>query len=132
MEVFFYINFYTCQMLFNERRRVEFGLITNPRSEISDQDLSSLLRQLRHENPGVGESMISGFLRARGYRVTRARIRAVLRSHDPLSTVMRWPGGITRRRVYSVAGPNSLWHIGMCGTCYVVLIIKCLSFQNDN
>ena len=44
----------------NERRRVEFGLIINPRSEISDQDLSSLLRQLRHENPGVGESMISG------------------------------------------------------------------------
>ena len=107
-------------MLFNERRRVEFGLITNPRSEISDQDLSSLLRQLRHENPGVGESMISGFLRARGYRVTRARIRAVLRSHDPLSTVMRWPGGITRRRVYSVAGPNSLWHIGMCGPCVVI------------
>ena len=88
-------------------------MITNPRTVLSDQELSSILRQVRHDNPGVGESMVSGLLRARGYKITRARIRAALRSHDPLSAVMRWPGGIIRRRVYSVAGPNSLWHIGM-------------------
>ena len=56
--------------------------------------------------------MVAGLLRARGYRVVRARIRDALRNSDPLSGALRWPGGITRRRVYSVAGPNSLWHIG--------------------
>ena len=72
-------------------------MITNPASEFSDQELSSLLRQFCHHNPGVGESMASGFLQGRGYRVTKARIHAVLRSRDPLSTVMKWPGGNTRR-----------------------------------
>jgi len=84
----------------------------DPRTELSDEELSTSLRQLRKDNPELGESLASGLLQARGYRVTRARIRAALRSIDPLNTVMRWPGGITRRRVYSVAGPNSLWHIG--------------------
>ena len=67
-------------------------MITNPGLEISDQELSTLIRQLRHDSPGIGESMVSGFLQAIGYRVTRARIRAVLRLHDPLSTVINWPG----------------------------------------
>ena len=87
-------------------------MITSPSSMLSDEELSSLIRQFSHDNPGLGESMISGLLRSRGYRVTRIRIRAALRSYDPLNAVMRWPGGITRRQVYSVAGPNSLWHIG--------------------
>ena len=60
--------------------------------------------------------MAMGTLRAGGYKVTRARIQSALRSQDSLSAAMRWPGGITRRRVYSVAAPNSLWHIGMIGT----------------
>ena len=88
----------------------------DPTVQLSDQDLSLLLRQLRQDNPDVGESMAMGTLRAGGYKVTRARIRSALRSQDPLSAAMRWPEGITRRQVYSVAAPNSLWHIGMIGT----------------
>lgn len=83
-----------------------------PNSELSDDDLTSLIREFWHNNPDVGESMATGLLRALGYRVTRARIRNALRLNDPLSVALRWPG-ITRRRVYSVAGPNSLWHVGM-------------------
>lgn len=55
-----------------------------------------------------------GYLRSSGYKVSRAHVREALRSTDPLGSVMRWPGGATSRRVYSVAGPNSLWHIGKC------------------
>ena len=95
------------------RRRVDFGLVDYPNSDLSDEDLSEMIREFRHHNPDVGESMAAGLLRARGYRVTRTRIRDALRSSDPLSAALRWPGGITRRRVYSVAGPNSLWHIGV-------------------
>ena len=46
-------------------------------------------------------------------KVTRERVRQSLRSIDPIGVVLRWPAGATRRRPYSVAGPNSLWHIGM-------------------
>ena len=31
---------------------------------------------------------------------------------DPVNTAMRWLGGLTARRQYSVPGLNSLWHIG--------------------
>ena len=94
------------------RRRVEFGLEDYPNSDLADEDLIAMVREFRQDNPDVGESMAAGLLRARGYRVVRARIRDALRNSDPLSAALRWPGGITRRRIYSVAGPNSLWHIG--------------------
>ena len=99
----FYVNF---------RRRVEFDPVESL-LELSDDDLLELVRQLQQDNPDVGESMAVGFVRSRGFRVSRARIRTALRASDPLSIALRWPGVITRRRVYSVAGPNSLWHIGM-------------------
>lgn len=87
-------------------------MIDYPNPDLSDDDLTSLIGEFRHNDPYVGESMAAGLLRARGYRVTRERIRNALRLNDPLSAVLRWPG-ITKRRVYSVAGPNSLWHVGM-------------------
>ena len=93
------------------RRRVEFGM-TDSYTDVSDEDLQLLVREFRVDNPNIGESMTAGMLRSRGFRVARARIRSVLRSEDPLSAALNWPGGLTRRRVYSVAGPNSLWHIG--------------------
>ena len=81
-----------------------------------------MLRQLCQENPDIGQSMALGTLRATGYKATRARIRSALRSLDPLSAAMRWPGEITRRRVYSVAAPNSLWHIGIYIYIYIIYI----------
>ena len=87
-------------------------MIDYPTTELSDEELSSLIREFRRDNPDVGESMAAGLLRARGYRVVRVRVRNALRSSDPLSAALRWPGGLTRRRMYSVAGPNSLWHVG--------------------
>ena len=56
--------------------------------------------------------MVCGSLRAKGVKVTRERVRNILRSTDPLGSVRRWPLGLIRRQPYSVAGPNSLWHIG--------------------
>ena len=81
-------------------------------SQLTDEELHDMIREFQQDNPDVGVSMAIGLLRARGHRVTRARVRDALRLNDPLSRALRWPG-ITRRRVYSVAGPNSLWHIGI-------------------
>ena len=95
------------------RRRVKIGLEDYPNSDIADEDLIAMIREFRQDNPDVGESMAAGLLRVRGYRVVRARISDALQNSDPLSEALRWPGGITRRRIYSVAGPNSLWYIGI-------------------
>ena len=88
-------------------------MLNEPASTMTDAELKEFMIQLKSESPTLGESMVAGRLRANGYNVTRERIWNVLRDTNPLSIALRWPGGQHRRRPYSVAGPNSLWHIGM-------------------
>ena len=88
---------------------MEYGLLEDPSNEISDADLITLLRQIRMDLPYSGVSMVYGSLQARGFRVTREKVRSTLRSIDPLASASRWQA---ERCPYSVAGPNSLWHIG--------------------
>ena len=101
------------RLLYLCRRRIEYGLSTDADSEVNDEELTSLIELIRQDAPYSGVSMMCGSLRARGIKVTRERVRSTLRSIDPLSVALRWPAGATRRRPYSVAGPNSLWHIGI-------------------
>ena len=82
-------------------------------ADISDQELMSIIKSIKQDAVYSGVSMMWGSLRAMGLKVTRERVRETLRSIDPISVALRWPAGATRRRPYSVAGPNSLWHIGM-------------------
>ena len=96
------------------RRRADFGMLEDPSADLSDEDLLAFVSDMRSTTHTVGESLVTGSLRSRGYRVSRERVRQALRSSDPLSSALRWPGGLTHRRPYSVAGPNSLWHIGKC------------------
>ena len=84
--------------------------VTN--DELTNEDLASIIEEIRRDHIDIGISMVIGHLRARGYKVSRARVRSALQSSDPLSSVLRWPGAINRRRRYNVAGPNSLRHIG--------------------
>lgn len=74
--------------------------------------------------------MAAGLFRSRGYRVTRSRIRSALRSEDPISSVLHWPGGLTRRHMYSVAGPNSLWLIGIYR--YDIISFKMIFSTSDS
>ena len=90
---------------------MEFGLIDDPTTHISDIDLQSLIQQIRGESPNCGISMMYGGIRSRGIKVTRERVREAIKSVDPLGGALRWPAKI-KRRPYSVGGPNSLWHIG--------------------
>ena len=94
------------------RRRADFGMLDDPSTDLSDEDLLDFVSDMRSTTHTVGESLVTGSLRSRGYRVSRERVHQALRSSDPLSSALRWPGGLTHRRPYSVAGPNSLWHIG--------------------
>ena len=76
---------------------------------ISDSDLDELIRHVRRGFPN-GISMMLGHLRSRNIYVQRQRVRSSLVRTDPAGSAMRWFNTITRR-VYSVRGPNSLWHI---------------------
>ena len=94
------------------RRRRQYDLLIDPSSSISDSEHQSFITTLRHELPEIGETIAWGQLRAAGIRVSRERLRNALRRSDPLTSALRWRGGLTQRRPYSVPGPNSLWHIG--------------------
>lgn len=93
------------------RRRVEYEMLDDQQSSISNQQLVESVQQILTEHPHVGQSFILGRLRSLGYRVCRERVRQAIRFLDPLS-ILRWHGIVTRRRPYSVPGPNSLWHVG--------------------
>ena len=94
------------------RRRVEFNMVQRGR-RIRYPNLVELLQEMRVEYPYLGEVMILGRLRALGYYVCRAQVRRAIRQTDPINTSLRATTGALIRRVYSVPGPNSLWHIGM-------------------
>ena len=64
------------------RRRVEFGLLDNPTTPISDSDLITTVSTIRIEFPEMGETMVWGQLRSQGINVTRERVRATLRQTD--------------------------------------------------
>lgn len=88
--------------------------MVDPTNVINDDDLKSAIQEIRKNQPYSGVSMVCGSLRAMGLKVTRERVRHMLRSIDPLGRVLRCFPGSIRRRPYSVPGPNSLWHIGKC------------------
>ena len=71
--------------------------------------------------------MVWGRLRAMGFIVRRARLQQAIQEVDPLHTGR---GNLTGRRLYSVPGPNSLWHLGkIClSVCLLVAkeIFKCI------
>ena len=98
------------------RRRIDSELdIDDELSQpVDDQQLRDAILQIRSAQPFIGEVILIGQLRAMGLYATRARVREIIASVDPLNTAMRWRSGLTPRRPYSVPGPNSLWHIGEC------------------
>ena len=79
---------------------------------ITDAELNAIIHDIRLESPTLGVTLVIGRLRSMGYKVSRERVRSALRRADPLSSALRLAGGLSRRQPYSVAGPNSLWHIG--------------------
>ncbi|KAJ3513257.1 hypothetical protein NLJ89_g3052 [Agrocybe chaxingu] len=90
----------------------EQGVLRNPvsrhHSTISDRDLDDLIIRLRFHFQRAGISMLDGMLRRLGHRVQRERIRQALLRIDPVRRIFERIR--IRRRQYSVAGPNALWH----------------------
>ncbi|XP_072157211.1 uncharacterized protein [Bemisia tabaci] len=77
---------------------------------LSDEDLRNLIIEMKEEDQSCGQPYITGEVRARGYYISRHRIRKQLRIVDPVGSVRR-RRFIARRRRYRVRGPNYLWHM---------------------
>ena len=113
------------RMTIYHRRRV-YNLLVEGDTVPDDVELDAILRRIMLTTPDIGQTLLQGHLRSMGYRVTRERLRIIVRAQDPLNNALRMPGGVTSRTKYSVAGPNSLWHIGMCASAiaYILLQVK--------
>jgi hypothetical protein len=76
--------------------------------QISEGELDRHVREALVLFPEIGRSLIDGYLKLQGIQVPRARIRAsFLRVNGAPAEFGRRR---IERRVYSVPGPNSLWH----------------------
>ena len=94
------------------RRMAEYSLsVCATYSDISDDELDTVIRGLIQEFPSSGYRMMDGYLRGRGLRIQQARLRSAMQRCDPHGVVLRWLGQIHPRTSYSVYGPQALWHI---------------------
>lgn len=93
------------------RRWIELGMLQRGRN-IRNDELFTLLRHMRLEYPNIGEVMVLGRLRSLGYSISRNRVRMAIKRTDPINSALRALTGPIARRIYSVPGPNSLWHMG--------------------
>lgn len=90
-----------------------------PLSTLSDDKLDAMINELHSNFHRVGLSMLDGMLRHLGHCVPRECIRESLMRIDPVQRVFQCIR--IRHCVYSVPGPNSLWHHdGQHGQCLII------------
>ena len=94
-----------------ERRLSEFGLrIRSTYSDISDQALDNILRNILTEFPNTGYRRMTSFLQSRGLRIQQNKIREAVRRVNPAGVLLRALEIRTiHRRHYQVYGPLALW-----------------------
>lgn len=82
---------------------------SNVGSQLSDNDLDNVMRQILESFPHYGRRMIDGHLRYLGHHVPRSRLQqSYIRVHGP--PVAAFGARRIQRRRYNVKGFNSLWH----------------------
>ena len=79
-------------------------------STITDENLDSLVADIKRSYPTYGEVLLRSHLHTLGVNIQRSRLRACIHRIDPYTIELRRRETV-RRRVYSVESPNSLWHI---------------------
>lgn len=93
------------------RRMREWNMsVANTYSDVNDDEVDRAVLDIKRTFPDAGYRMVSGLLKARGWSIQRDRVRLSVARVDPLGVAERWASSIPRR-IYSVSGPNSLWHI---------------------
>ena len=81
-------------------------------SDISDESLDDLVRQLMVDFPNCGYKRMTGLLLNAGHRIQQKRIRECMRRVCPEGVLLRaLELRAIRRRKYQVCGPLALWHV---------------------
>ncbi len=91
------------------RRRDEFNIL-DKWTDMSNEQLDTIIRDILNSTPGAGETYVIGGIRSKGIRVQRWRVRQRLCILDGVGRAIRKRSSI-KRRVYNVGMPNELWHI---------------------
>ena len=90
-------------------RRVYSAGRSSDLSQMTDEQLDTVMVTIYERFPSFGRRMVDGYLMALGERVPRRRIiESFQRVIGP--PVATFGNRRIERRVYSVPGPNSLWH----------------------
>lgn len=87
-----------------QRRANDWNLLSY--TDISMDDLDTIVQDILLQFPLCGEVMLNGHLKSRGIRVQRYKLRNSIhsiRGHRDIQPRIR-------RRSYNVPGPNYLWH----------------------
>ena len=79
-------------------------------SDVSDQELDSIIQAYKATHPNDGETIVTGHLRSLQINVPRRRIRESIHRVDPSGTEERARSTV-RRRAYHVDAPNEVWHM---------------------
>lgn len=77
---------------------------------MSDCDLDVVTADFVHQFPNSGQNSLDGYLRGKGIQIQRYRVKSSLSRVDPTGVARRLRRALHRRK-YSVAMPNSLWHM---------------------
>ncbi|KAL6455280.1 hypothetical protein MHYP_G00362750 [Metynnis hypsauchen] len=94
------------------RRMQEFGFSARRFSLMMDEELDSVVQNIKNEMPAAGYRTVKGRLRSLGIHVQWRRVAASMHRVDSMGFVSRLAGlGCILRRTYSVRGPLSLWHV---------------------
>ena len=93
------------------RRMAEYDLSVHALySELTDQELEWVIRDIQDHFPTCGNRQMQGHLLSQGIRVQQYRVREIRRKVNPAGSVMHRLQTINRRK-YQVNGPFALWHI---------------------
>ncbi|XP_016096602.1 uncharacterized protein [Sinocyclocheilus grahami] len=95
------------------RRMRECNLsVTSLYSSCTDEELDSLVSEIKSTMPNIGYRVVRGALIAKGHRVQWDRIRASMHRIDGIGILSRMSQlGCVARRTYSVPYPKYLVHI---------------------
>lgn len=96
--------------LFSINRKFNISL-RDRYSNLSDSDLDNLVRELVRGNDELGAEAVRARLTGQGIVVQRHRVRQSLIRTNPIGAAQRVTTRRLHRRIYQVAGPNSLWHL---------------------
>lgn len=80
-------------------------------TDISDDEVCRQLLTFKEDFPDIGQKIAMGLFRSKGIIIPRSKLWKAFHKVDPINTLLRRHARI-KRRVYSVPGPLSLWHIG--------------------